>query len=313
MARQYGKISQCFAIPRQYAGLLALAVLAVLAAPAAAQNVSGVVIDLSVINDGGVGPASVSPMGASAGRGGLKVPPKSTVRSRLYVQPKKRVGAAPAMKKPATAKIAAKKATSPAPAMSKPVAAKTAPKAPAAAPRKPVMKAKPAPKPAAMAAKAPPPAPAAAPAPPAPPSAPKAAKAPPPMPKSAQAPPAPRAPTPTQEAAAPAKVDIKPGKALRVVFEETATKLPAGADAGLGQLATALRETKDYRVQLMAYAGAKGLSTSKARRISLSRALAVRSFLIDNGVRSTQIDVRALGSKTSEKPANRVDINLTQR
>lgn len=97
------------------------------------------------------------------------------------------------------------------------------------------------------------------------------------------------------------------------MFEEGATKLPAGADAGLGQLATAMRDTKDYRVQLMAYAGAKGLSTSKARRISLSRALAVRSFLIDKGVRSTQIDVRALGSKTSEKPTNRVDINLTRR
>ncbi|MBT6095336.1 MAG: OmpA family protein [Rhodospirillaceae bacterium] len=133
------------------------------------------------------------------------------------------------------------------------------------------------------------------------------------MPKTAKAPPAPSAPTPTQEAAAPAKIDIKPGQALRVVFEESSTKLPTGADAGLGQLAAAMRDSKEYRVQLMAYAGAKGLSTSKARRISLSRALAVRSYLIDKGVRSTQIDVRALGSKTSEKPANRVDINLARR
>jgi len=132
------------------------------------------------------------------------------------------------------------------------------------------------------------------------------------MPKAAEAPPAP-APAPTQQAAAPANIDLKPGQALRIVFEESATKLPAEAEANLGQLAATIRDSKDYRVQLMAYAGAKDLSTSKARRISLSRALAVRSFLIDKGVRSTQIDVRALGSKTAEKPTNRVDVNLAQR
>ncbi|MBT6085598.1 MAG: hypothetical protein HOH22_07570 [Rhodospirillaceae bacterium] len=47
--------------------------------------------------------------------------------------------------------------------------------------------------------------------------------------------------------------------------------------------------------------------------MSLSRALSVRSFLIDNGIRSTQIDVRALGNKTTEKPINRVDVNLARR
>ncbi len=78
-------------------------------------------------------------------------------------------------------------------------------------------------------------------------------------------------------------------------------------------LANALREKKDFRLQLQAYAGGQDLSTSKARRMSLSRALAVRSFLIGKGVRSTQIDVRALGNKTNEKPVNRVDLNLTKR
>jgi len=44
------------------------------------------------------------------------------------------------------------------------------------------------------------------------------------------------------------------------------------------------------------------------RRLSLSRALAVRAFLIDQGVRSTRLDVRALGDKTGDGPADRVDI-----
>ncbi len=62
----------------------------------------------------------------------------------------------------------------------------------------------------------------------------------------------------------------------------------------------------DLRVQLLAYAGGEALSSSKARRLSLSRALAVRSYLIENGLRSTRIDVRALGDKTTEEPVNRV-------
>jgi outer membrane protein OmpA-like peptidoglycan-associated protein len=47
--------------------------------------------------------------------------------------------------------------------------------------------------------------------------------------------------------------------------------------------------------------------------MSLSRALAIRSFLIENGVRSTRIDVRALGNKTTEEPFNRVDLKVTER
>ncbi len=78
-------------------------------------------------------------------------------------------------------------------------------------------------------------------------------------------------------------------------------------------LASSIRGEKHFRLQVLAYAGGQNLSTSKARRMSLSRALAVRAFLINKGVRSTQIDVRALGNKTSEKPVNRVDLNLAKR
>ena len=106
---------------------------------------------------------------------------------------------------------------------------------------------------------------------------------------------------------------MKPGRALRIAFGDTEARLPDGHEANLVMLAKALREKKDFRLQLQAYAGGQDLSTSKARRMSLSRALAVRSFLIGKGVRSTQIDVRALGSKTNEKPVNRIDLNLTKR
>ena len=106
---------------------------------------------------------------------------------------------------------------------------------------------------------------------------------------------------------------MKPGRALRIEFSDTETRLPDADKINLGTIANALREKKDFRLQLLAYAGGQDLSTSKARRMSLSRALAVRSYLIGKGVRSTQIDVRALGSKTNEKPVNRVDLNLAKR
>ncbi|MCH8925159.1 MAG: OmpA family protein [Proteobacteria bacterium] len=49
-------------------------------------------------------------------------------------------------------------------------------------------------------------------------------------------------------------------------------------------------------------------SASAARRLSLSRALAVRAYLIEQGVRSTRMDVRALGDKVPDGPADRVDV-----
>ncbi|MBC8339316.1 MAG: OmpA family protein [Rhodospirillales bacterium] len=111
----------------------------------------------------------------------------------------------------------------------------------------------------------------------------------------------------------PATGAAKSDQAVRVEFGATASKLPAGAKKGLQALATKMKGKDNLRLQLMAYAGGKSLSSSKARRMSLSRALSVRSFLIENGVRSTRIDVRALGSKTTEKPLNRVDVNIVER
>ena len=47
--------------------------------------------------------------------------------------------------------------------------------------------------------------------------------------------------------------------------------------------------------------------------MSLSRALAVRSYLIEQGIRSTRIDVRALGLAGDSGPLDRVDVVLLGR
>jgi outer membrane protein OmpA-like peptidoglycan-associated protein len=47
--------------------------------------------------------------------------------------------------------------------------------------------------------------------------------------------------------------------------------------------------------------------------MSLSRALSIRSYLIAKGVRSTRIDVRALGDQIPGGEPNRVDLKITDR
>jgi len=64
------------------------------------------------------------------------------------------------------------------------------------------------------------------------------------------------------------------------------------------------------RVQLHGFASSSSDSPSQARRMSLFRALSVRTFLMKKGIRSTRIDVRALGNKDDGAGADRVDVIL---
>ena len=284
-----------------------------------------VTVDLSVIGDFGGSPAAGTPyLVRSPGTGarrGLLLPGRKNPLSRLHVAvpkgPRIKLKPPSAKGKKAAKRVARKKPKPKKPAMPAVTATKLpAPlKAPVAPPPEP---AKPAKKMAA--AKSAPPAPPAVektvvkkPAPP-PAKAPKKAAEPKPAPKPkpvATAKPKPE--TKEQAALPPPKKTIKTGPALQVAFGATASKLPPEAKKGLKGLAEKLKDKKNLRLQLLAYAGGKALSPSKARRMSLSRALSVRSFLIENGIRSTRIDVRALGSKTTEKPLNRVDVNIVER
>jgi outer membrane protein OmpA-like peptidoglycan-associated protein len=74
-----------------------------------------------------------------------------------------------------------------------------------------------------------------------------------------------------------------------------------------GDLSSAL-QAGTARVQLEAYGGAPGDKSSDARRLSLKRALAVRQLLIDDGLPSSRIDVRAMGGIDDKGPADRVDV-----
>lgn len=99
----------------------------------------------------------------------------------------------------------------------------------------------------------------------------------------------------------------------RVVFTNEDTRLPEGAYEPLRAISAGLKDQQERRLLLMAYAGGEGLSSSKARRLSLSQALSVRTFLIENGAHSTRIDLRALGNKAIENPVNYVDVIVIER
>ena len=111
-----------------------------------------------------------------------------------------------------------------------------------------------------------------------------------------------------QQAALPQAVASK--SSVNVVFTPGGSQLSSSARKALDLIATELNSKKDVRMQLMAYAGENKMAASKARRLSLSRALAVRSYLIEKGVRGTRIDVRALGNKVSSGLPNRVDLRV---
>ncbi len=116
-----------------------------------------------------------------------------------------------------------------------------------------------------------------------------------------------------KDALPPAGTPLAPGRAMQIVFKSTASKLPDTAKAGLKTLAAKLRRQPALRLLLMAYAGGESLSFGKARRLSLARALSVRSYLIESGVRTTRIDARPHGKKTAEEPLNRVDVIVAER
>src|ERR1700733_1314636 len=96
-----------------------------------------------------------------------------------------------------------------------------------------------------------------------------------------------------------------------IMFVQGATDPSPVQFDGVKKLAADLNaalEAGAARIQLEAYGGTPGDKSSDARRLSLKRALAVRQLLIDDGVPSARIDVRAMGGIDDKGPVDRVDV-----
>lgn len=93
-----------------------------------------------------------------------------------------------------------------------------------------------------------------------------------------------------------------------VTFSGDSSELSDGGRKALEQAAQLMTRDPSLRLQLLAYAGGVDGSRGSARSMSLARALAVRSYLMGRGIRSTRVEVRALGAQTNTTPIDRVDL-----
>lgn len=98
---------------------------------------------------------------------------------------------------------------------------------------------------------------------------------------------------------------------LRLTFAPGQADLSPESVTSIKQLTAATPPNDMTTFNVLAYAPGKADDPSTARRISLSRAMAVRSALVADGVPSARIFVRALGEQYGNGPADRVDLSVT--
>ncbi|HKX07371.1 MAG TPA: OmpA family protein, partial [Stellaceae bacterium] len=119
---------------------------------------------------------------------------------------------------------------------------------------------------------------------------------------------------PAQQLAAVPPSGGPPALPAQVVFAPNTSDTPDQAKSTLNKVVAAMKADDHIHVQLVAYASGLPDQSSQARRISLQRAISVRSYLMEQGVKSTRIDVRALGNRTDVPgPQDRVDVVVTER
>ena len=88
------------------------------------------------------------------------------------------------------------------------------------------------------------------------------------------------------------------------MFDGQSVELTAAVRGELDRLAQSLNAKGTRQIELRGYAGGSG---PESRKVSLARALAVRSYLIDKGVKS-RIDVGAFVAESPGGANERVDI-----
>lgn len=101
---------------------------------------------------------------------------------------------------------------------------------------------------------------------------------------------------------------VASGKGLRVTFGAGQADLSPASAAAIRDLVKGLPNGDGTSFNVVAYAAGTPDDPSTARRLSLSRALAVRSALMADGISSAHIYVRALGASTGDETPDRVDV-----
>lgn len=97
--------------------------------------------------------------------------------------------------------------------------------------------------------------------------------------------------------------------AVRITYEDNVSKLTAADQSILNTVAARMQEQPDVKMEILAYAGiAEDSNEARARRLSMSRAIEVRKYLLEQGIDIQRLFVRALGYQEGTEPHDRVDI-----
>ncbi|ANC91005.1 hypothetical protein A6A40_03295 [Azospirillum humicireducens] len=113
---------------------------------------------------------------------------------------------------------------------------------------------------------------------------------------------------PPPSEAAPPEASLPPSGVLSLVFPADVTNLPDTADATVDRIVERLRASDTARLQLRSYASGTADTAREARQRSLARALALRERLTAFGIRSSRVDVRALGLDEAGGTPDRIDV-----
>lgn len=95
---------------------------------------------------------------------------------------------------------------------------------------------------------------------------------------------------------------------LTVEFSDNSSMLSNEGQKKLDGIATQMQDNQGLRAEIRAFAKGDSSGGSSAKRMALSRALTIRSYLTDKGVKPVRLDVHALGSETDRMPIDRVDL-----
>jgi outer membrane protein OmpA-like peptidoglycan-associated protein len=101
---------------------------------------------------------------------------------------------------------------------------------------------------------------------------------------------------------------VATGDGLRVTFGTGQVELSPTSAAAIKGVVQSAPVGEGVSFNVVAYAAGTPDDPSTARRLSLSRALAVRSALMADGVSSTRIYLRALGAAGGDEVPDRVDL-----
>ncbi|GHU00277.1 hypothetical protein FACS1894186_0450 [Alphaproteobacteria bacterium] len=108
-----------------------------------------------------------------------------------------------------------------------------------------------------------------------------------------------------------------PADALTTLVVEFAPQSSTIADedkARLDQAVATVQAHDRLTLKIFGYADAEEHDNPhKARQLSLTRALAVRSYLLSRGVSNFRMEIRALGNEAKAPPRDKAEVSITAR